>query len=763
MKIARTTSAPDASLFSALTRRSFIKAASSAAAIGALGESLDLLAQAAASYTRILVPSGAQPALASAAQMLAAKLGLKPDAVRTYSGAAALHKGALLLALKDTKGVPASLASTIERDGYAVLAQNGGLLVCGARPRSLLFAAGEAQKWLQRGETTGGGGVWTRNPEFAMRFASHHSDHSVADQVATLGATSFIASLRGSVSLRDEMPEVYARLDPAVQQRLTGAEPDDMKENAALVKEFHDADVEVFADLPYGNNFSRWSPELYNAFLAVYPSAKGVPVEHSWERAALCPSDPATWRLFEAYVRDWARQSQADGVACTFWDQFGIFCHDPRCQKNGLDQFKNELHAAISHYYAALQPMGKKLHLRTWSSGCPHWLGGDWVHAPGYSNFSESHYELWSRVINETPKEILMQTKVYQSDCEPDPRFSTLLGHCKPHPEIVEYQIVGQTIGRHYFPAATVAYTAWTMKKAHDLIGADGGAEITPGGTAQSNYDMFADILNNVDIYAWRELTWDLNASVDQIFADWAALVYSSQAAPHMAKLMQLSEQAANLCWSPLGEGSSTNSDFAGAIDRRETLLRYTNRYFLPEFARLLEPTRENIALIVAEKQKCLAAIEAMFAEFDAARPNLTEAQASEIATRLDWFREFAICNVTLDMSLWRFRYVRAQAAMLTTDPDQIKPLAEALDTVTAHAPRLFHFDPAQKFTCYDVPLGQLRVKPSLGSPLRLMHEIYAKSLAFMEQSVGPDYLPREYIRAQVDIDIPTESQRPRS
>ena len=745
------------SLFSALTRRRFLKTASSVAAAGALGDSFDLLALAAPRYTAIQIPSGAHPAVRSAAGMLATKLGLTADAVREFSGAASLQKGTIVLALKDTKGVPAPLASSIARDGYAVLAENGGLIVCGARPRSLLFAAGETHHWLERTA-----GTWPRNPEFAMRFAAHHADHSVAEQVAILGANSFIAQLHASVSLKDEMPEVYAKLSPAAQQRLAAAEADDMKRNAALVKEFHDADVEVFADLPYGNNFSRWSEDLYNAFLAVYPSAKGVPEEHSWERAALCPSDPATWKLFEAYVRECARQSQADGIACTFWDQFGIFCHDERCQKNGLDQFKNELHAALSHYYAAVQPMGKKLHLRTWSSGCPHWLGADYVHAPGYSNFSESHYELWSRVINETPKEILIQTKVYHSDCEPDPRFTTLLGHCKPHPEIVEYQMVGQTIGRHYFPAATVAYTAWTMKKAHELIGADGGAEITPGGTMQSNYDMYADLLNSVDIYAWRELTWNLNASIAQIYGDWAAQMYPAQAAPHMAKAMLLSEQAANLCWSPLGHGSSTNSDFAGDIERRETLLRYTNRYYLPEYAKLLEPTKDNIARMVAEKQKCLAGIDAMFAELEAAKPHLTEAQAAEISTRFDWFREFAICNTALDVSLWRFRYLRAQASMLTTDPAEIKPLAEAFDTVMQHAPKLFHFDPTQKFTCYDVPLGQLRTKPNLGSPLRLMHEMYTKSLAFMEASVGPDYLPKEFIRADVQINVPTESQRQR-
>jgi hypothetical protein len=745
------------SLFSTLTRRSFLKTASSVAAAGALGDGLDLLAQAAPKFTAILIPAGAHPAVRSAAEMLAKKLGLSAEVIHESVGTDELIKGMISLVLKDAKGVNATLASSITRDGYAVLAENGSLIVCGARPRSLLFAAGETHHWLER--TTG---LWARNPEFAMRFAAHHADHSVAEQVAILGANSFVAQLHASVSLKDEMPEVYAKLSPAVQQRLAAAEADDMKRNAALVKEFHDADVEVFADLPYGNNFSRWSEDLYNAFLAVYPSAKGVPEEHSWERAALCPSDPATWKLFEAYVRECARQSQADGVACTFWDQFGIFCHDERCRKNGLDQFKNELQVAITHYYAAVQPMGKKLHLRTWSSGCPHWLGADYVHAPGYSNFSPSHYELWSRVINETPKEILIQTKVYHSDCEPDPRFTTLLGHCKPHPEIVEYQMVGQTIGRHYFPAATVAYTAWTMKKAHGLIGAEGGAEITPGGTMQSNYDMYADLLNSVDIFAWRELTWNLNASVAQIYGDWAAQMYPAQAAPHMAKAMLLSEEAANLCWSPLGHGSSTNSDFAGDIERRETLLRYTNRHYLPEYAKFLEPTKENIARIVAEKQKCLAGIDAMFTELEAAKPHLSEAQAAEISTRFDWFREFAVCNTALDVSLWRFRYLRAQAAMLTTDPGEIKPLAEAFDAVAQHAPKLFHYDPAQKFTCYDASLGQLRTKPNLGSPLRLMHEIYTRSLAFMEASVGPDYLPKEFLRAEVEINIPTESQRQR-
>ena len=747
---------PTLSSGSSLDRRTFLKAASIATAAGALSSNIDALAQPAARYTHIHIPAGAHPAIRSAAGILAGKLGLKEDAIHTYKGSIPHRHGEIVLALKQTRGVPASLSGPIVRDGYAVLAENKGLVVCGARPRSLLFAAGEPHQWIDRTA-----GVWTRNPDFAIRMTGWFFEHKPAELAAMLGANTFTAPLRASISLREQMPEVYARLSAEVRRRLDeGVEPA-MQHNAEIVKEFHDADLTVFSELPYGNNFSRWSPPLYEAFLAVYPSARGVPEEHSWEKAALCPSDPATWKLLDAYIGEWARQSQADGIAATFWDKYGMYCHDPRCKANGLDHFKNELYESISHYYKVVKPMGKQLHLRTWSSGCPHWLGDQYVHAPGYGQFSESHYELWSRVAKETPGEILMQTKVYHSDCEPDPPFDTMLGRCKPHIEIAEYQDVGQTIGRQYFPASIVNYMASTMKRSLSLIGNEGGTQVGIGATMQVGYNAFNDILNSCIIHAWRELSWDVNADLDKVWTNWAAQIYSPQAAPHIIKAMQLSEDAVYKTFSPLGFGSSTNSDFPGNISRREVLLRYTNRNYSPEYTKFLEPTKENIDLIVAEKQKALQDIDAMFAALEAAKPYLTPAQAQEIETRFDWFRHFAICNVTLDMSLWRFRYLRAKAAMLTTDPEQIKPLAEAWDTVEKHAPLLFQYKPEQKFSCYDVTLGELRRKPDLGTPLPLMREIYSQSIAFMEQSVGPDYLPQEYIRTSVSINVPTEMQHP--
>jgi len=723
-------------------RRTFLKAASLTAAAGILPANLNSFGQTGHRFRNIAVPAGAHPAIQSAAQILAQALSLPASSIRRYHTAIREPEDEIVFALRETAGVPSSLAGPIERDGYAVMAKGRSIVVCGARPRSLLFAAGEPHHWLHLTS-----GMWVRNPDFAMRCGSWHPNYSAAQLAAMLGTNTFFAPLHASVSLKSEMPEVYARLSYEEQQRLDAGVGPAMERNAAIVKEYHDADLTVFAELPYGNNFERWSPALYRALLEVYPSAKGVRAPHSWEKAALCPSDAATWKAFDAYVRECARQAQADGMAATFWDQYGMYCQDPRCQKNGLNHFRNELYASISHYYTVLKPMGMKLHLRTWSSGCPHWFGDQYVHAPGNGQFSESDYDLWSRVINETPAEILMQTKVYHSDCEPDPPFSTLLGKCSPHTEIVEYQDVGQTVGRQYFPASIVNYMSWTMKKALSLIGNNGGAEIGAGGTMQTNYDVYTDILNTCNTYAWRELSWNVNADVNQIWTDWSRTLYSAEAAPHIARAMQLSEDAVNKTFSPLGFGSSTNSDFAQTIERRETLLRYTNRNYLPKYIPLLEPTKENIDRIVAEKKQALEDIDAMFGALEEAKPYLTAAQRQEIETRFDWLREFAICNVTLDISLWRYRYLRAKAEMLTTDPEQLQPLAEAWDTVEKHAPNLFRFNPSQKFTCYDVPLGQLRRRPDLGTPLPLMHELYQRSLWYMERSVGPNYLPQTWIR----------------
>jgi hypothetical protein len=311
---------------------------------------------------------------------------------------------------------------------------------------------------------------------------------------------------------------------------------------------------------------------------------------------------------------------------------------------------------------------------------------------------------------------------VYNADCQPDPPFSPLVGKAKPHTEIAEYQESGQTLGRFYFPASSVDYITATIRKAHALVGANGGVNVFPGGTARGgNYTPFDDILNSINLYAWRELAWNVNADPAKIWTAWATPIYGAAAAPHMIKALRLSEEAVNRTFSTLGMGSSTNSDFAGNIDRRETLLRYTNRYYLPEYAKFLEPTKENIQRVRDEKLEAIRKMDEMLRELDLAKPNLQPKQFEEIQTRFQWMKEFAICARFLDESLWRYRYLHHLGEMLTTDKSQIAELDTAKAAIDEHLKILRKYDPEGR----------------LGSPVPLMKEIYEASQELVKKWGG--------------------------
>jgi hypothetical protein len=665
----------------------------------------------AAEYQRICIPQSCPEAAKSAARILAHKINLPADAIVTVPDSTVPAKGEVLLAVPPLEAPQAkwagSAADKIKEDGYVIIFRSGGAMICGARPRSLLYAAADWHLWKDKTSET-----FVRDPSFAIRAAQYDGTLPVDEYIATLGINVLI----------------------------------DRKADTELLQTCRNADVAYYVFL-YGNNFQLWSRSLYDAAVKTNPSVQGTPAPNSWEKASLCPSDPNSWKLIEGYVKDYMEKTGADGLYATFWDDYGIYCQCDRCVKSGRNQFSNELYECVKHYHQVTSAMGKKLIVRTWSSGVPHWLGDNWVHAPGYDHFGGSGLDLWGRVIRELPKDIVIQTKVYHADCQPDARFSTLLGSASPHTEIAEYQIAGQTTGRFYFPASTVNYTASAMKKSCELIGTQGGVCLFLGGTHQSNYSLLDDILNSVNVYAWRELSWNVNADMEQVWQDWAVPIYGPKAAPHIIKAIQLSEDAVNRTFSTLGMGSDTNSGFARTIVRRETLLMYTNRHFLPQYAKYLEPTKDNIQRVIDEKTECLKKIDAMFSELEKAKPYLTKSQAEELQTRFDWLKEYSIAARYLDESLWRYRYLRYLSEMRTTDPEQMKYLAAAYDAVQEHQKKLFQYSPQQQFSCYNVPLGQLRSQPSLGSPLPLMKELYDSSKACVEQIVGPDFLPAELKR----------------
>lgn len=572
----------------------------------------------------------------------------------------------------------------------------------------------------------------------------------MAELIANTGANIVFDNIHPDfITLQRSFPRIFDSIPPPERERLLRNEQEAEQNAQKLAQACHNADVSFYPFL-YGNDIVRWSPVLSNAIYKVYPHIAGVRAPHSWEKATLNPSLPITWKIIDAIVDEYIHTLHGDGMVATFWDQYGIYSQDSLSKANGMNQFDNELKKIVGEYDKVLSRDHKPLIVRTWSSGRAHWVTlrnnkGEaelqFVHAPGYGGFSGTKFDLWKKVIDSLPSDIILQTKSYMSDCFPAARDNTLIGKGGHHPQIIEYQMTGQTTGLYYLPAVNVEYTDSTIKRAYKLIGSEGGTNVFYGGTRQPHYNLFDDIANSINLFAWKELSWNVNANMQQIWEAWAIPLYGEKAAPCIIKALQLSEPAVNKIFSTLGFGWDTNSGFPGTIYRREVLLMYTNRFYLPEYQRYLIPDKENIQRVINEKNSALQEIDSMFMYLNESKPYLKQSQYDELHTRFNWLKYVAIENKYLEVSYWRFRYLRYLYSLRTTDTSEMHAITQAIQKVTYYRDSLFQYNPDQTFSCYGLPLGEInRMKHiGLGNPLPLMKEIYTDSKQYVEETMGPD------------------------
>lgn len=610
--------------------------------------------------------------------------------------------------------------STLVFDGYKVERRGDDFAITGARARSEIYARYDEPLWkdLKDGET------FIRNPAFATRFLNVNTSerHGIRDYLAATGCNLVQLGRLYGVSFEETMPEVFAALSKDEQERLRQAKRATQRSAAAQVKELTDLDVPAYP-LLYGCDAMKWNKTLCTAFLKVHPFAKAVNPPKSWEKGILCPSDPESARFIEAFVYEVASNAPYEGIVATFWDDYGLNCHCDRCRANGNDRFGNQVAFVVGCYERACAKAKRKLIVRTWASGAAHWLGDEWVHAPGYGGPTGEPLSVWGKAYENLGSETMIQTKVYNADCQPNAPFSRLLGELnkvKPkNVELAEWQITGQTLGRQWLPASVVDDTAWRMKEARRRVGPKGGVALYAGGYHNPGYEALDDVMNSVNLYAWRELSWNPEKSVTTICKEWSVRTFG-KVEPHVIAAMRASERAGVASFSPLGLGAPTESNFAKNRARRESLLKYTNRYFLPEGEAALAPTAENIARVLAEKDAALKAVDGMRREFEKA--DLPAVQKDEMLLRTDWLRAHLTVSRALDGALWRLRYLET----LPPSDKEVGVMRHALaadyETVRAHAGELFAGAVGRTFSFYSVPAQERQV--TLGSPINLARDI---------------------------------------
>ncbi len=382
----------------------------------------------------------------------------------------------------------------LKHDGYIVerLGTGNGkrvkFVVKAETARAFLYANYESNRWMNARSYP-----FVRDPHFKTRALDvSRSPEPLRDWIAATGANA-----------------VYFKRGRPGAKRL--------RECAAL-------GVDAYSFL-YGCDAAKWNRARYDEFVAVHPSAKGVSPEKSWEKGTLCPSDAATAAFFGEAVREIA-VPEVVGVVVCLWDDYGLNCACDRCKANGFaGNWGRQVAFAVKAWEDALKPLKKKLIVRTWSSGASHWLGDEWVHAPGYGGPSGEPLSVWGEAMRRAGSGVLFQTKVYNADCQPDPPFSALL-QVAPRRDIAEWQITGQTVGRQYFPAPVVAQTARQFARVKDLVSPEGGVMLYAGTYKRDGYAALSDRLNSVDLHVWRQLSWNPGEDVDALWREWAEPPY---------------------------------------------------------------------------------------------------------------------------------------------------------------------------------------------------------------------------------------------
>ncbi len=527
----------------------------------------------------------------------------------------------------------------LKHDGYVVERSGDRLVVKAATERAFLYANYESNRWMNAKSYP-----FVRDPHFAFRALDvGRSPEPLRDWIAATGAN--------AVYLKRGRPA------------------------AKLLRECAELGVPAYGFL-YGCDAAKWNREKYDTFIAEHPSAKGVTPPKSWEKGTLCPSDPATREFFKEAVRDIAVPGLAGVVVC-FWDDYGLYCVCDRCRANVMaGNWGRQFAFAVKAWEEALNPLGKELIVRTWASGASHWLRDEWVHAPGYGGPSGDPLSVWGEAMKAAGAHVRFQTKVYNADCQPDPPFSALLP-VAPRKDIAEWQITGQTVGLQFLPASVVDQTARQFRRVAELVPSEGGVMLYAGAYKRTDgYAALLDDLNSVNIHVWRQLSWNPNDDVESLWREWAVPRHGKDAEAVIAA-MKATERATVAAFSPLGLGAPTESFFANSVSRRESLLRYTNRYFLPDGKAALAPTLANVARILAEKNAAIAELDVAMRPADGrSRPSTPDDK------RFGWLRAHLEATRALDGALWRYFYLRELAKRGETDPDVLAEIDVDFDDV---------------------------------------------------------------------------------
>jgi hypothetical protein len=194
------------------------------------------------------------------------------------------------------------------------------------------------------------------------------------------------------------------------------------------------------------------------------------------------------------------------------------------------------------------------------------------------------------------------------------------------------------------------------------------------------------DLLDINDV-AFYKLAWDINTDIEKLWFEWAEKRFGHNAAPLMVELLKLSDEAVNK--SLYIRGACANRHyfvFSDNLDSFRYMMVDLSAQMIEGGLERLEPTPENIAAIIAEKDEAVGVCWRMIEIFDEVAPMLDNDVRSRLETILQRMRRIAVVmRAFTEAAFTYFAYercfsVRERDGMRPVILDMLKKCEEEID-----------------------------------------------------------------------------------
>ena len=326
------------------------------------------------------------------------------------------------------------------------------------------------------------------------------------------------------------------------------------------------------------------------------------------ENAAVCPTDPFWWEFLEEKIREFVcRFPKVSGIIVSAGTRESMVslaankCTCDRCENYSVDQWYREL---ISAMFRPLNQAGKKLIVRDFSYTADH------------------QYAMVEAAAAVSP-DIIMALKKVPHDYYPTFPDNPTVGNCNGMEQWIEFDTWGQYFGLGVLPCSVAEDMQGRMQR-YLKKGASGVMLRTDWerllqGSTFNSFNIF-------NLIAGAMLSQDVNLDLDQAYEAWldygllSPLQYDScpqepcvpkspQALPVLKGLMQTSWKIMEKSLYVRGHVFNRNAQMFDRYYLTYFIMtvQHTRDHWDPGASRKVQPTSENMEIMVREKEEAVA------------------------------------------------------------------------------------------------------------------------------------------------------------